>query len=250
MTNTQHTSGQHTSGSPPDRATTSTAEELTERARGVADTGKEQAAHVVDEAKSQTAELLHEARSQARGRADGQVSQLAGVLDTLSGELRAMADGTSHSDGYLTTLARDGARTAKDLSERLRTGGLDGALDDVRRFARRRPVAFLAVAFGVGLAAGRVTRNAPLGEIVSGDASTSTSNGRSDASGTGGRPTSPASGTSSPLQSSSQARSPSQAQAPSGTAPVRPDLPGERDRMTPSPSSTGTAAAFPPESST
>ena len=173
MTNipTEHTSSY--AGSPPgnrasDTASDSTTDQAKSRARDVAETGKQQASRVVEEAKSQTSHLLDEARTQARDRADGQVEQLAGVLDRMSSELGSMAE-TGGSSGYLTALARDGSSAARNWSRRLEQGGLDGALDDVRRFARQRPVAFLASAFGVGLVLGRVTRNADLKTIVSDD---------------------------------------------------------------------------------
>ena len=151
-------------GDPPDGTT----DQAKHQASAVAETGKQQAGEVVNEAKAQTSQLFDEARGRARDRADTQLSQLAGALDEVSGELEQMADGSENAESsYLTALARDGSKTAASLSRRLDEGGLDGALDDVRRFARQRPVAFLAGALGVGLLLGRVTRNADLGKITS-----------------------------------------------------------------------------------
>ncbi len=152
--------------SPPDDA--GTAEHAKEQAKQVAETGRQQAGEVAAEAKTQTRQLIEDARSQARDRADGQVSQLAGMLDRVSNELNRMADAGSEFD-TLNALVRDGSSTAHDLSQRLQHRGLDGAIDDLSRFARRRPVAFLTAAFGTGLLLGRVTRNADLEEVMSDD---------------------------------------------------------------------------------
>jgi hypothetical protein len=135
-------------------------------ARSVAESGKESAGRVADEARSQAAGLAHTAREEARHRVDGEVGKLASFLGDIGDELDGMASGETRPGGHLPALARDGAQMANRLSQRLETGGLDGALHDVSMFARRRPGVFLAAAFGVGLALGRVTRNADLHEIT------------------------------------------------------------------------------------
>lgn len=169
MTNTSHTS--HTSptsppttGSPPTGGK-DTSDQAREEARKTAETGKRKASDVVDEAKSQTTQLARTAGEEARERADGELDKLAGALGRVGDELDEMADGSKHPDGYITALARDGARTANQWSDRLQSGGLDGALDEVKSFARRRPATFLAATLGVGLAIGRVSRNADMQAI-------------------------------------------------------------------------------------
>ncbi len=134
-------------------------------ARSVAEKGKQSAGQVAGEARSQAAGLARTARDEARQRADGEVGKLAEFLDGLGDELNGMADGSPPQDGHLEGLARDGAQAANRLAQRLESGGLDGALHDVSMFARRRPGVFLAAAFGVGVALGRVTRNADMQAI-------------------------------------------------------------------------------------
>jgi hypothetical protein len=135
-------------------------------ARQVAESGKRGAEQVAEEARSQAAGLARTAREEARHRVDGEVGKLAAFLDDIGDELDEMANGSGRTDGHLPALARDGAQMANRLSRRLETGGLDGALHDVSMFARRRPGLFLAAAFGVGVALGRVTRNADLHDIT------------------------------------------------------------------------------------
>ena len=167
MTDIHSPATSSTSGSPPSGGK-DTREQARDEARKTAETGKHKAAEVAEEAKSQTSQLARTAGDEARQRADGELDKLAGALSRLGDELDEMADGSSHPNGYVTALARDGARTANRLSQRLESGGLDGAVNEVKTFARRRPGTFLAAAVGVGLALGRVTRNADMQAIKEG----------------------------------------------------------------------------------
>ena len=213
-------------GDPPDGTT----DQAKHQASAVAETGKQQAGEVVNEAKAQTSQLFDEARGRARDRADTQLSQLAGALDEVSGELEQMADGSENAESsYLTALARDGSKTAQSLSRRLDEGGLDGALDDVRRFARQRPVAFLAGAFGVGMLLGRVTRNADLGEIASSNAKASES---SVVSPTG---VSDTDDQDPPIAESAEPLEPLDAVPPASGVTAQPAVPGGADVVPPPP---------------
>jgi hypothetical protein len=165
MTNSPTTTTTATTRSSPSTESGS-GDQAKAEARNVAERGKREAGQVADEARSQAAGLARTAREDARHRVDDEVGKLAGFLDDIGDELEGMASGSGRTDGHLPALARDGADMANRLSRRLETGGLDGALHDVSMFARRRPAMFLAAAFGVGLALGRVTRNADLHEIT------------------------------------------------------------------------------------
>ena len=166
MTNVPTTGPSTTSGSTsPPASASGTSDAAKAEAGNVAEQGKQSAGQVAGEARSQAADLARTARDEARSRADGEVGKLAGFLNELGDELNGMADGSPPQDGHLEGLARDGAQAANRLAQRLDSGGLDGALHDVSMFARRRPGVFLAAAFGVGIAIGRVTRNADMPAI-------------------------------------------------------------------------------------
>jgi hypothetical protein len=139
--------------------------DVRDRARETAETGKAEAGHVVAEAKNHTSRLIGETGDRAREHADQQLGRAAGAIDQLGEQLDDMAANSSQQDGYLVALARDGAHRAHALSRHLDDGGLDGIVDDVTQFARRKPGTFLAASFAVGLVLGRVTRNADLGRI-------------------------------------------------------------------------------------
>jgi hypothetical protein len=139
---------------------------VADRARDVADRGKHDAADVARVARSETAELAHRTTSEARRRADEQAGKLASMLGGLAEELDQVASTSSARGGNVAGVARDGAAVSRRVAERLDQGGVDGVLDDVRRFARRRPAMFLAASFGVGLVLGRFTRNADLAQLA------------------------------------------------------------------------------------
>jgi hypothetical protein len=166
-TTTTNTSTSPTaSPSMPSSATASAGgEESAGRVSRVAETGQREAGRVVDEARTHTARLIGETGDRARDHADQQLGRAAGAIGQLGDELEDMASSTSHPDSYVAALARDGAHGAHQLSERLQRGGLDGVIDDVTRFARRRPGTFLAGSFAVGILLGRVTRNADLDRL-------------------------------------------------------------------------------------
>lgn len=134
--------------------------------REFADVGVSEASRLGDEVKSQTSHLVSEAGSQARDRAETQLGRVAGMLGQAGDELRRMAEGASSSDSYVAVLARDGADAARRISTRLERDGLDGAARDVKQFARRRPLMYLAGAVAAGVAIGRMTRNIDTSRVV------------------------------------------------------------------------------------
>jgi hypothetical protein len=139
--------------------------EAKDRARDLKDTGREEASRVAHEVTAQTSHLVDETRARTKERVDGQVHHFASMLGDMSGDLDRMAE---QSDSSLGSLARDGAAAMRTVSRRLEHDGLDGVASEVRQFARRRPVAFLAGAFAVGLAFGRLVRNTDMDAVRNG----------------------------------------------------------------------------------
>jgi hypothetical protein len=60
----------------------------------------------------------------------------------------------------MTDLAQEASRRGGAIADWLDTHEPADVLDEVKRFARRRPVAFLALAAAAGVVAGRLTRGA------------------------------------------------------------------------------------------
>jgi hypothetical protein len=173
-----------------------------DEARGVAGNVRGEASAVVSEAGAQARNVADEARIALRQQASDGTSRAAGAVDQFAGRLRALADGNADQAGDLQRYARDLGDRLGGVAGRMQDRGLDGLVDDVQRFARRRPGVFLAVAAGAGFAAGRLFRGAKEDP----DGSTSSSSGNGDSSGSevaalgtsgsaaGGTPTAPTPG--------------------------------------------------------
>ena len=114
---------------------------------------------MADEAKYQTRNLVDETRSQLRGQVNNQQSQLASRLNGWASELGSMAS-KSDDSGPMTDLAHEASRRVGEFSHWLDNHEPADLLHEVKRFARRQPVAFLALAAAAGVVAGRLTRGA------------------------------------------------------------------------------------------
>jgi hypothetical protein len=137
------------------RAVGSTAKE---RAGGVASTTGEEARAVANEARAHAGELVDQTRDQLRAQASEQTSRLSGTLRDIGDELHNMATGESAPGGPVADITKQLAAAAHKTSARLEVGGVDGAMADLKRFARNRPGMFLLGALGAGFAVGRLVK--------------------------------------------------------------------------------------------
>jgi hypothetical protein len=126
-------------------------------ASGVAEVAKSEVSNVATEAKYQLGNLVEQTLSELRGQVNNQQSQLASRLNGWASELGSMA-AKSDDSGPMTDLAQEAARRGGGIAHWLDTHEPADVLQEVKRFARRRPVAFLALAAAAGVVAGRVTR--------------------------------------------------------------------------------------------
>ena len=127
-------------------------------ARDVAGEAGAQAKAVAGEAKVQLDRLVGQGRQELRQQAEQRNSQAVGQLRTLSEQLGALVHGRPEAAGPLVNYASDLQYHVRRLAARMEQGGPQGIADDVTRFARRRPGAFLAGAAGVGFVVGRLVR--------------------------------------------------------------------------------------------
>jgi len=145
--------------------TTDTAKQETGRLKdSAAQTGgqlledaKGEAAAVTQEARSQLSDLWGQARSEVSGQASTQQTRLAGGLTSVGGQLTQMASDQSEQN-IATDIVREVGQRVDSVGRWLESHGPDELVEEVRDFARRRPVAFLALAAGAGVVLGRLTR--------------------------------------------------------------------------------------------
>jgi hypothetical protein len=122
-----------------------------------ADAAREQGSEMAAEVARQGRDLVRQAQDQLGDQAARGQQRLAATLHSLSDQLSGMADG-SPQDGMATDLARQAAARADDAAHWLSSRQPAQVVDEVQSFARRKPGAFLALAAGAGLIAGRLTR--------------------------------------------------------------------------------------------
>ncbi|QGF22491.1 hypothetical protein [Raineyella fluvialis] len=134
-----------------------TADTAKDEARRVASTAGDQVQQVTDEAGTQVRRLADKSLAEARDQTDTQMTRIGGSLREIADELRQMA-GASEQQGVASQLVGDLAHRGRRIADWLENHGPDEALTEVRRYARRNPVSFLAAAAGAGLVVGRFAR--------------------------------------------------------------------------------------------
>src|SRR4051794_1679897 len=124
----------------------------------VASTAADQAKEVVQETQRQARDLMEQGRAQLKDQAISQQQKAAQGLTSLAGELRGLADGTSQgAPGPARDLLHQASGMVEQFADKLQNREPAELLAEVRRFARRRPGAFLLGAAAAGLALGRLT---------------------------------------------------------------------------------------------
>ena len=139
----------------------------------VAGTAKDKAGDVGQEAKHQAKDLLAEGRSQLSQHAGEQQRRAAAGLSSVTDELRGLVNGDPQQ-GPVTDLVRQAGDRVEEVQRWIGEREPADLLDDVRRFAARRPGTFLAVAATAGLLAGRFGRGLKDSGSDSGAGSSST----------------------------------------------------------------------------
>lgn len=148
------------SGSTTEAAKQAT-RETTETAKGeaqhLAETAKTELGNVASTATDQMRRLVDQSRSELTEQARSQQQRLTSNLRTLTDELDSMA-GQGEQQGVAHDLVRQISQQARALGDWLDGNEPGAVLDEVKRFARRKPGTFLAVAAGLGILSGRMTR--------------------------------------------------------------------------------------------
>lgn len=158
-----------------------------DEAASVAGTAQQEAGHVAEEARHQARNVAEDARRQLRDQAQTQTDHLGEAMESVGKQLHALAEGHPQDAGRVGEFAESIAERVEHLGHRVNELGFDGTVEEVQRFARRRPGAFLAGAAVLGFAATRFAQGAKQAE-GSGTATTSTSSARSRSASTGASP--------------------------------------------------------------
>jgi uncharacterized protein YjbJ (UPF0337 family) len=122
----------------------------------VASTGKDQAARVAKDAMGQARELYGQATSELSSQAATQQEKAAGTLHTFADDLGGM--GQQSSSGLASELVQSLETRARGVAEWLEQRDPEEVLDEVKRFAARRPGLFIGLAAVSGIVAARLTK--------------------------------------------------------------------------------------------
>jgi hypothetical protein len=147
------TGGASTVGSPG-----AAAETVKARASQVAGEGSAQAGRIADDVRHQLRDATHRTLGDVRSQADDRAQRAAEGLRSLSTRAQALAAGRTEEAGNLGDVVQKVGDQANQFALRLETGGVQGLVDDVARFGRTKPLAFLAAAVGAGFVVGRLVR--------------------------------------------------------------------------------------------
>ena len=128
-----------------------------EAASDLASTATEQVQNVAGEAQKQARDLVGEARGQVRSQVVEQHRTAVTNLRSLADELSSMSE-QSAQGGLATDLVSRAATQAHGAADWLDGRDPEDLVEEVRRFARRRPGAFLVGALAAGVVAGRLGR--------------------------------------------------------------------------------------------
>lgn len=135
------------------------AQDAKESGKQVAQTAQEEVRNVGATVSEQARNLLSETSSEISSQAGSQQQRLAEGLRALSHELGSMAHGSAEPSSQATGLVREASQRTEGLADWLEHHEPGDVLTEVKRFARRKPGTFMAIAAGVGLVAGRLTRS-------------------------------------------------------------------------------------------
>lgn len=123
----------------------------------VAQTAADKAKDVAAETKQQARNVVGQAQDQLRQQTSTQHKNLVNNLRSLGDELSSMSQGSEQS-GYATDLVGQAADRAHGAASWLDSKEPNELVDEVRRFARQKPGAFILGALVAGVVAGRLTR--------------------------------------------------------------------------------------------
>jgi hypothetical protein len=121
---------------------------------------RQEVSQITSELKQQARGLVDDTRSQLRDKADSQTVNIADRLGGFAAELQALSNGHPEQAETVRRYIDQAGSAVADVAGQLRKKNFAGLVQDLQRFARRRPGAFLAASVAAGFVAGRLVRSA------------------------------------------------------------------------------------------
>jgi hypothetical protein len=124
-----------------------------------AEVARDEMSHVADTARDEMRSFADEAKTHVRERVDQQGAQLGDAVREFGGQLTGMASAVDDPHQASARAVRQIGERVTGVADRFEQQGVDGLLEDIKRFARRHPGQFIAGAAAAGFVVGRVLRN-------------------------------------------------------------------------------------------
>lgn len=195
-------------------AASEVAGQATSAASDVKESARSELSSVVSDATDRAGSVLRTSQQELKTQAESKAKELSSTLSDAARQLGSMADSADDPSSTVAQLSRTAAEQLRKQSQRLEQGGLEGLVDDARRFARNRPGAFMLSTVAAGFAVGRLAKHANLKQVAE-SAKQELTGGESPSSSPG---TPPAAGTQLPRTADIGTSVPSS--PPLGTTPV------------------------------
>jgi uncharacterized protein YjbJ (UPF0337 family) len=128
-------------------------------ASNIGDTAAAHGRDIADQTRGHVRRMAEDARGTVRGRAQQETQRAGSALSQAGGQLQALADGKIDEAGVFGDYLREAADSVNRWADAVQDRGLDGLLDDLRSYGRRRPGMFLLGAVAAGVLVGRFGRN-------------------------------------------------------------------------------------------
>lgn len=135
------------------------ANEAGQAGRRVAGLAKDETKAVGSEARRQAKRLADQVGGEMRQQAAAQQSRAAKGLRTIGEEFSDMAGAQGSGSGFAATVAREAGNRTSAAAQWLDERDPQAVLEETKRFARRRPGVFIAIALGAGVVVGRLVRS-------------------------------------------------------------------------------------------
>ena len=129
----------------------------------VTDTTKDQARQVKDEVTTQARGLMDQAKREVRDQSRSQADQVVQGIRRVSDQAEALAAGRVDEAGNVADYVRRAGDQVRQVADRFDQRGVDGLVNDVQDFARRRPGTFLLGCAAAGFVTGRLIRGGAAG---------------------------------------------------------------------------------------
>ncbi|MDA8392022.1 MAG: hypothetical protein M0Z87_04310 [Actinomycetota bacterium] len=103
---------------------------------------------------------MQDLAEQVRVQLEAQAGQAVAAFRKLVDQGDALVSGNPAQAGQVAAVAGQLVGQLRTMSETVESRGLDGSVEEIRRFARRRPTTFLLGATVLGFGLGRLARSA------------------------------------------------------------------------------------------